>query len=118
MARLRGGLAPADLAIAASANLEAGDDKLQEPEVRVLLPQHEAPDLAISSRVDAAVGLAHLRPDHLHLAHRVHAAHRVQRPLPARGRYVLLDYVLGGRSLLRIITMSIQENEEHNGNLD
>lgn len=110
-------LAPRDLAVAAGADLAAGHDELQAPQLRLLLPQHEPADLAagalaallpaavpVSGAASAAaaamaVGVAavQLRSRHPHLTHRVHALHLVQSPLPARRRDVLLHDVLGGR---------------------
>lgn len=100
MTRLGRGLVPPDLAIATGADLEAGDNELQVPEVGVLLPQHETSDLGVSPRPHAAVSLAHFRPDHLNLPYRIHAVHCIQHALAARGRHVLLDYVLCRRSFL------------------
>jgi hypothetical protein len=110
-------LAPRHLAVAAGADLAAGHDELQAPQLRLLLPQHEPADLAAAAALAAllpaavvpvpgasavAVGVAavQLRGRHPHLAHRVHALNLVQRPLPARRRYVLLHDVLGGGRLL------------------
>lgn len=102
-------LAPRHLAVAAGADLAAGHDELQGPQLRLLLPQHEPADLAAAALAallpaavpvsSGAVGVAavELRSRHPHLAHRVHALHLVQRPLAARRRDVLLHDVLGGR---------------------
>lgn len=106
-------LPPRDLAVAAGADLAAGHDELQAPQLRLLLPQHEPADLAaaaLAALLPAAVPVAgasavavaavELRGGHPHLAHRVHAGHLVQRPFPARRRDVLLHDVLRRRRLL------------------
>jgi hypothetical protein len=101
---LGGGLAPRDLAVAAGAHLVAGHDELEEPDLGGLLPEHEAADLGAALRGgDGLVAEVELGRAHPHLAHGVHAAHPLQRRLPARRRNVLLDDVLGRRRLLQLI---------------
>lgn len=112
-------LAPRDPAVAAGADLAAGHDQLQAPQVRVLLPQHEpshlppatpslninnAPLLAAAPVHDAAVVPVELRCRHPHLPHRVHAAHPAYRFFPSHRhrRRVLLHYVLRPQNLLLI----------------
>lgn len=52
MRLLGGGLPPGDLAVAAGAELAAGEDELKEPEIGVLLPEDEAADFCVPSSGD------------------------------------------------------------------
>lgn len=87
-------VAPSHIAVAASHNLVAGDNELDEPFIRQHLPYHKAALLRnCSAGGGGGGGIIHHR--HRHLPSCVHVLHRSSLQLPAAGGGgEVVDYVL------------------------
>uniref|UniRef100_J3LQQ7 Uncharacterized protein n=1 Tax=Oryza brachyantha TaxID=4533 RepID=J3LQQ7_ORYBR len=97
------GVAPDELAIAAGMHLAPTDSQLNVPHLRSHLPKDKAAWLGAASSIavlDKAASNLKLGGHHAHLAHGVRVPDRPKKPLPTRGRQVLLQYVLCRRGLL------------------